>query len=137
MIDVEDDHEIELFNYYADKHCLDIRLGHYDDIDHSARQETWRYPKEFDEINLEEFFTLACNTPEEQARCLWEVQLYKEYGVERLLRWSIWFMSFVEKNNLFVGVGRGSSVASYCLYKIGLHMVNSMECNLDPREFLK
>ena len=35
------------------------------------------------------------------------------------------------------GVGRGSSVASYVLYKLGVHRVDSMYYDLDPQEFLR
>jgi DNA polymerase III alpha subunit len=35
------------------------------------------------------------------------------------------------------GVGRGSSVASYCLYILGVHKVDSIKYELDIHEFLK
>jgi len=34
-------------------------------------------------------------------------------------------------------VGRGSSVASYCLYLLGVHKINSLKFDLDIKEFLK
>jgi hypothetical protein len=41
------------------------------------------------------------------------------------------------ENNCIWGVGRGSSVASYVLYLLGVHRINSMYYELDPREFLR
>ena len=35
------------------------------------------------------------------------------------------------------GVGRGSSVASFCLFLIGVHKINPMIYNLDYTEFLR
>jgi hypothetical protein len=34
-------------------------------------------------------------------------------------------------------VGRGSSVASYVLFKLGVHRVDSLFYELDPAEFLR
>jgi len=35
------------------------------------------------------------------------------------------------------GVGRGSSVASYVLYLLDVHRIDSMFYDLDPSEFLR
>jgi DNA polymerase III alpha subunit len=43
----------------------------------------------------------------------------------------------MRKNKIVWGVGRGSSVASYVLFLIGIHKVNSLKYNLDIKEFLK
>jgi DNA polymerase III alpha subunit len=43
----------------------------------------------------------------------------------------------MRKNNIVGGVGRGSSVASYCLYLLGVHKIDSIKYDLDIREFLK
>jgi DNA polymerase III alpha subunit len=43
----------------------------------------------------------------------------------------------MRKNNILWGVGRGSSVASFVLYLIGIHRINSLFYNLPIEEFLK
>jgi DNA polymerase III alpha subunit len=43
----------------------------------------------------------------------------------------------MRSNNIVWGVGRGSSVASYVLYLLGVHKVDSIKYGLDIREFLK
>ena len=136
-IDVDDDDEIALFNYYAYQHCDDAVLKHADPIDHQLRQNEWVYPSEFDDIDLHDLFAQMCSTDVERERVQYELELYKTCGLEKLLRWAIWFMVVVNQNNLFIGVGRGSSVSSYCLYLIGLHMVDSIKYGLDPEEFFK
>jgi DNA polymerase III alpha subunit len=40
-------------------------------------------------------------------------------------------------NRLIWGVGRGSSVASYVLYLLGVHRIDSMYYELNPEEFLR
>jgi hypothetical protein len=43
----------------------------------------------------------------------------------------------MRENKIVWGVGRGSSVASYVLFLIGVHKINSIKYNLDINEFLK
>jgi DNA polymerase III alpha subunit len=43
----------------------------------------------------------------------------------------------MQDNRIIWGVGRGSSVASYVLYKLGVHRIDSMYYDLDPQEFLR
>jgi DNA polymerase III alpha subunit len=40
-------------------------------------------------------------------------------------------------NNILWGVGRGSSVASYVLYLIGIHKIDSIKYELSIDEFIK
>ena len=41
------------------------------------------------------------------------------------------------QNNVIWGVGRGSSVASYLLYLLGIHLIDPLKYDLDIHEFLK
>jgi len=43
----------------------------------------------------------------------------------------------LRKNNIVWGVGRGSSVASYVLFLLGVHKIDSMYYELSVDEFLK
>jgi DNA polymerase III alpha subunit len=43
----------------------------------------------------------------------------------------------MSSNGIIWGVGGGSSVASYVLYKLGVHRVDSLYYNLDVTEFLR
>jgi DNA polymerase III alpha subunit len=43
----------------------------------------------------------------------------------------------MSEHKLIWGVGRGSSVASYVLYKLGVHRIDSLYYDLDPAEFLR
>jgi len=54
-----------------------------------------------------------------------------------VLRILIYIIDTMRKHKLVWGVGRGSSVASYVLYLLGVHKVDSLKYNLDIKEFLK
>jgi len=49
----------------------------------------------------------------------------------------IYLVDFMRENEIVWGVGRGSSVASYVLYLIGVHRIDSIKFGLDWREFLR
>ena len=66
-----------------------------------------------------------------------ELEAFRERGMEDLLRYMIYLVDFMRENGIVWGVGRGSSVASYVLYLIGVHRINSIQYGLDWREFLR
>lgn len=66
-----------------------------------------------------------------------ELTLYKERELFPILQVLIYVVDTLRKNNLVWGVGRGSSVASYVLYLIGIHKVDSLKYDLNIKEFLK
>lgn len=106
-------------------------------ISNEERKNQWFYPKKYDEINLEEYFSNLCKTVEEKDRVNLELKLYKEKGFEKFLRCCIWLSDKIKENNWVVGVGRGSSCASYLLYLIQIHLVDSIKYGLNIKEFLK
>ena len=55
----------------------------------------------------------------------------------RVLQFLIYFIDTLRANNMVWGVGRGSSVASFCLFLIGVHKINPMLYDLDITEFLR
>ena len=54
-----------------------------------------------------------------------------------VLRYLKYLVDTMRKHKIVWGVGRGSSVASYCLFLIGVHRVDSVLYQLDIKEFLK
>jgi DNA polymerase III alpha subunit len=66
-----------------------------------------------------------------------ELEAFRERGMVDLLRYMIYLVDFMRENDIIWGVGRGSSVASYVLYLIGVHKVDSIQFDLDWREFLR
>ena len=103
----------------------------------SALQSEWFMPKEYKELNVHNYVLTKCKTQEETARCATELAEYDGRGMIPLLQYMIYLVDFMRENNIIWGVGRGSSVASYVLYLIGVHRINSIQFDLDWREFLR
>lgn len=134
---MEDDESERLkFNDNCRKFGLEERMLDYE-INHEKNHELWNYDAVYDKLNLKEFFLSKCDSEEGRERVLYELNLYEEYNMTKLLRCMIWLVDYMEEKQIFWGLGRGSSVASYCLFLIGLHLVDSVKYDLDVHEFLK
>ena len=106
----------------------------------NALQSEWFMPKEYKEINVYEYVLGKLKTPAEDStmKRVWEeLDAYKERDMHDLLKYMIYLVDFMRENNIVWGVGRGSSVASYVLYLIGVHKIDSIQFGLDWREFLR
>ena len=106
------------------------------EFDHRC-QETWFMPTEYKNLDIAEYVLSLCRSDAELQRCGQELMLYQERDLFNLLRYLKYLVDLMNQNNLIWGVGRGSSVASYVLYKLGVHRIDSMYYDLDPGEFLR
>ena len=66
-----------------------------------------------------------------------ELRMFKERELFPMLQLLIYIVDAMREHNIVWGVGRGSSVASYVLYLIGIHKIDSVRHGLDISEFLK
>jgi DNA polymerase III alpha subunit len=94
-------------------------------------------PDNYKRLDVEKYIKDKCTTSEEINRIEQELIEYQSRNMYDLLRYMIYLVDFMRANNIVWGVGRGSSVASYVLYLIGIHKVNSIQYGLDYREFLR
>ena len=78
-----------------------------------------------------------CQNDEEKMRVQMEYDLFEKKNFVRVLQFLIYFVDTLRANNIVWGVGRGSSVASFCLFLIGVHKINPLLYNLDITEFLR
>ena len=99
-------------------------------------QEQWFMPEDYFPNIVEHLYGL-CETQEEQDRVSLELELFIQHGMFELLVYLKYLVDTMRQNNIVWGVGRGSSVASFVLYLLGVHKVNSIKYGLDIREFLK
>ena len=111
---------------------FNIELTQYD----SALQSDWFMPDEYKQMDIEGFIVTQCPKQNYQ-RVVDELAEYKSRNMLDLLRWLKYFVDTCEKEGIVWGIGRGSSVASYVLYLIGVHSVDSVKYNLDWQEFLR
>ena len=104
---------------------------------HKLRQRRWFMPQEYQDIDIAEHILSLCQSPEQLQRAGQELLLFQEHDLFDLLRYLRYLVTVMRDNNIIWGVGRGSSVASYVLYLLGVHRIDSMYYDLDPREFLR
>jgi len=103
----------------------------------AKHQAEWFIPEPFASLDVLEWLLMKCQTEQEIERILMEWNLFIERDMVPLLRCLIYLVHSFREEGIVWGVGRGSSVASFALYLIGIHKVNSLAFDLDVREFLK
>ena len=100
-------------------------------------QSNWFMPDEYKQLDIAEYVLSLCKTDAELQRVGTELLLYQERNLFDLLCYLKYLVDTMTTNRLIWGVGRGSSVASYVLYLLGVHRIDSMFYELDPEEFLR
>ena len=131
----------ELTKYIA----LDVDQKTFD----GALQSEWFMPDEYKRLDVDDWclrklMKIKNATRPDQIlhtkdwdRTSQELTAFHERGMFPLLQYMIYLVDFMRENNIVWGVGRGSSVASYVLYLIGVHRIDSIQFDLDWREFLR
>jgi len=94
-------------------------------------------PDEYKNINIEKVILDKCTTIDELERAKKEIKLFKEYNLLNILKFIIFLVDKMRENKIVWGVGRGSSVASFVLYLIGLNKINPMRYHIEYTEFFR
>ena len=102
-----------------------------------ANQNNWLMPEEYKQIDIAQHVIDCCKTDAEIQRAGEELLMFQQRNLFNLLKYLKYLVDTMKTNNIIWGVGRGSSVASYVLYLLGVHRVDSMYYDLDPNEFLR
>jgi DNA polymerase III alpha subunit len=122
--------ELDLLDSY---HQINQTVEEFDRV----LQANWRMPVEYKDMDIAEYVLALCKADHELQRVGQELLLYQERDLFDLLRYLKYLVDTLRKNNVVWGVGRGSSVASYVLFLLGVHKIDSLYYNLDIEEFLK
>jgi DNA polymerase III alpha subunit len=101
------------------------------------KQSDWFIPDNYKNFDIAKFVLAQCVNEAEMQRAGEELLLYQERDMFVLLRYLKYLVDTMRANNIVWGVGRGSSVASFVLYLIGIHKINSLYYDLSIDEFLK
>ena len=112
---------------------LDVDQKTFDNV----CQNEWFMPNKYKELDIESYVINLCDSEEKVARAYEELEEFHKRGMTNVLRYMVYLVNFMRENNIVWGVGRGSSVASYVLYLIGVHRIDSIQYGLDWREFLR
>jgi hypothetical protein len=103
----------------------------------AVQQSRWHMPASYAVMDIAAHVLGLCSTDAELQRAGHELMLYQERGLFDLLRYLKYLVDLMTENHVIWGVGRGSSVASYVLYLLGVHRIDSMFYDLDISEFLR
>jgi DNA polymerase III alpha subunit len=122
--------ELDLLDSY---HNINMSIEEFDRV----LQTNWRMPQEYKVLDIAKYLLDLCRTDAELQRVGNELLLYQERDLFDLLRYLKYLVDTLRKNNVVWGVGRGSSVASYVLFLIGVHRIDSLYYDLNIEEFLK
>ena len=131
--------DLEIVNKF-NKHSRDLNLP---ELTNEGKWSTeFNIPQYYKDLDVEQYVRNLIPTSGQDvniitARVDMELDEFNARNLYPVLQLLIYIIDTMRKNNLVWGVGRGSSVASYCLYLIGVHKIDSIKYNLDIREFLK
>jgi len=125
--------DVEQFNKFAEE----LDLPSITDVSNWSKD--FNIPQHYKDLDVEKFVysKLEQGDPDQIGRVEMELELYKARNLLPMLQLVIYIVDTLRKHNLVWGVGRGSSVASYVLFLLGVHKVDSHKYMLNIREFLK
>lgn len=119
---------------HIDKEFYNIDIEDFDAI----CQNEWLMPEEYKNFDIETWlYNQITPWDDNNQRLRDELFEFEVRGMMNLLRWLKYFVDTARDNNIVWGVGRGSSVASYVLYLIGVHKIDPIKYDLDWWEFLR
>jgi len=97
----------------------------------------WFIPQEYKTMDILDWLYQQCPTPEIRERVVEELRLFAKHDMIPVLKTMKYVVDTLRANNVVWGVGRGSSVASYVLFIIGVHKIDSVKYKLPINEFFK
>jgi DNA polymerase III alpha subunit len=112
---------------------LDMTVEQFD----NQMQSNWLMPEQYKTMDIAQFVLNQCQGEAELQRAGEELLLFQERDMFVLLRYLKYLVDTMRENNIVWGVGRGSSVASFVLFLLGIHRINSLYYDLSIDEFLK
>jgi len=112
---------------------LDLTIEQFDNIN----QSNWLMPEQYKSMDIAQYVLNQCQGEAELQRAGEELLLFQERDMFVLLRYLKYLVDTMRANNIVWGVGRGSSVASFVLFLLGIHRINSLYYDLSIDEFLK
>ena len=104
---------------------------------HTRNQQTWYMPDEYSNMDISKYILDRCADQNEMQRAAQELLEYGKRDMLPLLRYLKYLIDTMRSNNIVWGVGRGSSVASFVLYLLGVHRIHSLRHNLNFEEFMR
>lgn len=137
---LDDQHEVQRFqiaNKLCDTQLLEPQYNSGLIYDGIKWRDYWLTPEPYASIDLLSWCLAKCNTVQEKNRVQIEIEEFEQRGMTAAIKHMIYCVDVWRANGIIWGVGRGSSVASFVLYLIGITRLNPLKYNLDLKEWLK
>lgn len=119
--------------YFYEETCDCQTVAEFD----KKMQSQWFMPEFYKTFDIERYVLSLCKTSVETDRVKLELEIYREKKLTMLLRYMHYLVNILKENKIIWGVGRGSSTASYVLFLLGVHRVDSIQYDIPLSEFLK
>jgi DNA polymerase III alpha subunit len=103
----------------------------------SIDSNNWFIPQEYKDMDIANWLISQCTTDNQQMRVCNELILFIDHDMLPVLLAMKYVVDVLRQHDIVWGVGRGSSVASYILYLIGVHKIDSIKYNIPITEFFK
>ena len=136
--------DIDQFNLSVDTNADHIpKIHQYSEPNYTMefadnlRQDIWYMPDNYKTFDIENWVLGQAPDIIAWTRVKEELELFTQHNMITLLKYLKYLVDTMRENKIVWGVGRGSSVASYVLYLIGVHKIDSIKYELDIKEFLK
>ena len=117
------------------KKYIDIKKSVDEYMDEKSNE--WLIPKKYRNIDIVSYLIERCKNEQEKERLLIELNEFMQRDQAILIHLMIYLVDIMRENNIVWGVGRGSSVACFVLYLIGINKVNPLDYDIDYKEFFK
>jgi DNA polymerase III alpha subunit len=104
---------------------------------HAGNQRSWHMPAEYQHLDIAKHVLDQCADQNELQRAGQELMEYQQRDLMGMLCYLKYLVDTARANDIVLGVGRGSSVASFVLYLIGVHRIHSLRHDLDFAEFMR
>ena len=105
---------------------------------HKQNQQDWNMPQNYKDLDIAKYVLDKCNDNEAELQRVGEELLeFQNRDLFPLLCYLKYLVDVMKENNIVWGVGRGSSTASFVLYLIGVHRINSIYYDLPFNEFMR
>ena len=138
----QDTDKIDTYNHFCNlfqfKNVIDYETPAETNDKYSYKDiDNWHIPQEYKQLDIQTYLLNKTRDYKQKQRVEQEYAEFESRNMIPMLKFLVYMVSELRKNNILWGVGRGSSVSSYILYLIGVHKVDSLKYDLDYKEFLR
>jgi len=105
----------------------------------------WIIPEKYNhfqihEVIIDRLYLFLKDVPEEKhlqyvTRVELELEEINSRGLQNLFRTLVYVIDTLRENSLVWGVGRGSSCACFCLFLLGIHLIDPVKFGIPLEEF--